>query len=556
MRTTRFLSLIAVIFGFPGIALGATAQEILDKARAKQLERWKGVNCYAVVKSVMGHQVTTYHERVEVVLDDGSTETVFVARPDMCELQGGGRADAGTGGQPRKLTPEEMEAFAQGLDMTGGAMSGEMNKGMEQAGLPPGLLKGMGNPAEPWASPDPATMLGSGAAFMRAGTQGQREMAAERQQTTMNQAREMAELRKTARLVGTETVDGRKAYHLRASGSGQVQNVDGQEFTMQEVNIWLDTRHLVPLKTTMSGTLRQGAEERPVEMEHLSLDYREVPGSRMYESYRQKMNIGGLMSEEQKAQMAAAEKQMAEAEAQLAAMPPEQRAMVESMMGGQMDMIRNMSSGGGFGTETVVTEIRINPTGGAQASAPTMMPGTATGFVPDPASAPAAAPAAGGDAVLRMVQENLAALGYATGNTDGIPSTETTIAISQFQAEQGMEVTGQASPQLAGILAAEVGKRQGDGYAPASARTPEQLQAAREACLQEKIEAAQASQKKKRGFGRLMSAATRVAGRTGNYDLARTTSDIYTAGATADDLAAAAEDLGITQSDIEACENP
>ena len=32
--------------------------------------------------------------------------------------------------------------------------------------------------------------------------------------------------------------------------------------------------------------------------------------------------------------------------------------------------------------------------------------------------------------------------------------------------------------------------------------------------------------------------------------------DVYYAGATAEDLAAAAEDLGIAQSDVEACRNP
>jgi hypothetical protein len=42
----------------------------------------------------------------------------------------------------------------------------------------------------------------------------------------------------------------------------------------------------------------------------------------------------------------------------------------------------------------------------------------------------------------------------------------------------------------------------------------------------------------------------------GNYDLARTTSDIYSASATADDLSAAAKDLGLTEDDIAACENP
>lgn len=78
----------------------------------------------------------------------------------------------------------------------------------------------------------------------------------------------------------------------------------------------------------------------------------------------------------------------------------------------------------------------------------------------------------------------------------------------------------------------------------------------REACLQEKIAAAQAAQKKKRGFGKLLSAASRVASRLGNQDVARATGDVYTAGATAEDLAGAARDLGLSEDEIAECDDP
>ena len=58
----------------------------------------------------------------------------------------------------------------------------------------------------------------------------------------------------------------------------------------------------------------------------------------------------------------------------------------------------------------------------------------------------------------KMVQVSLVSLGYDTGTTDGTMNKQTAIAISQFQAANGMEVTGLPSPQLAGILqAAESG---------------------------------------------------------------------------------------------------
>jgi peptidoglycan hydrolase-like protein with peptidoglycan-binding domain len=66
------------------------------------------------------------------------------------------------------------------------------------------------------------------------------------------------------------------------------------------------------------------------------------------------------------------------------------------------------------------------------------------------------------DDLTQMVQNHLDALGYDTGNTSGEMSLETTIAISQFQAEKGLDVTGEVSPQLAGMLSAEVDRQRGN----------------------------------------------------------------------------------------------
>lgn len=59
----------------------------------------------------------------------------------------------------------------------------------------------------------------------------------------------------------------------------------------------------------------------------------------------------------------------------------------------------------------------------------------------------------------QSVQQHLQALGYDTGNANGELSTDTVIAISQFQAEKGLRVTGEVTPQLLGILGAEVDAR-------------------------------------------------------------------------------------------------
>jgi peptidoglycan hydrolase-like protein with peptidoglycan-binding domain len=175
------------------------------------------------------------------------------------------------------------------------------------------------------------------------------------------------------------------------------------------------------------------------------------------------------------------------------------------------------------------------------------------------------------DALTQIVQRDLVTLGYEPGNTDGEATVETAIAISKFQAEHDLEITGEASPQLAGIIKAEISGQSPGGsttapvppqQAAASPPTtdPTQLQMAQQACLQQKMAEAQESQQRKRGFARLARAISRTASEFGAGDIssevASLSSDVYSAGAIADDFMGAAEDLGLTESDIEACRNP
>ena len=107
-------------------------------------------------------------------------------------------------------------------------------------------------------------------------------------------------------------------------------------------------------------------------------------------------------------------------------MTPEQRAMMESM--GMGDMMQQAMGGAAAA-------------GNAPGGSGCIMPSSAELTTND---------------ILQSVQRHLEALGYNTGNTNGDASMETTIAISQFQAEKVMDVTGEVTPQLLGVLAAEV----------------------------------------------------------------------------------------------------
>lgn len=121
-------------------------------------------------------------------------------------------------------------------------------------------------------------------------------------------------------------------------------------------------------------------------------------------------------------------------------MTPEQRQMMQQLgLGGMMPGAAAASSAGAA------------PGGGAPGSA-----------APGGGSSGGAMPSREelySDDMAQMVQKHLQALGYDPGNVDGDVTTATIIAISEFQAEQGLKVTGEVSPQLAGVLSAEVDKR-------------------------------------------------------------------------------------------------
>lgn len=179
-----------------------------------------------------------------------------------------------------------------------------------------------------------------------------------------------------------------------------------------------------------------------------------------------------------------------------------------------------------------------------------------------------------GDELTQIVQQDLTTLGYDTGGTDGTASTMTMIAVSTFQSEHDLEVTGEITPQLAGVIKAEISRRQGGGTATTATATAAvattspvapveseaDLRARQQACLQERAAAAEKSASMRRGFGKLLSAVSRTTSQYGSGEtasvIASTTGEVNSASATMNDLEGAAKDLGLSSSDVDACRNP
>ena len=170
----------------------------------------------------------------------------------------------------------------------------------------------------------------------------------------------IAAFSESAELVGTETVEGRKAYHLVAENLDRKRSIDGaQEFVLQTINAWIDSEMYVPLKLVMDGTMDTDGTPRPVTIETIERDYRTVPGSNMYEPYQQVMRLTGEMADETKRQMEEAQTHLAKLEKQLAEMPESQRQMMMSMMGEQIEMMRKMAAGDGIEIITTVRSITV-----------------------------------------------------------------------------------------------------------------------------------------------------------------------------------------------------
>jgi hypothetical protein len=243
-------------------------------------------------------------------------------------------------------------------------------------------------------------------------------------------------------------IGGRPALGLFADNLNYTDGSGDSEVTIDSVTMWVDAERFVPLSLVMQGDMRAEGETRPITIERDDMDYQSPPGcGKLYKPMRSVMRIGGMMTPEQQQQMKEAQVQMAEFEKQMAQMPEAQRAMIMRQMGPQMESMKKMVSGGGFEVENKVVEMRCN-TGipDAMEMAMTTFGGGMTG------GAIEARP----PNVVKIIQQHLQTLGYDPGNTTGELTKQTVVAITQYEAANGMPVTGEATPQLAGILSAAV----------------------------------------------------------------------------------------------------
>lgn len=165
----------------------------------------------------------------------------------------------------------------------------------------------------------------------------------------------------SAKLVGEESIDGKAVWQVRADDVDRSQALSQEDVSIESMTMWLSKDDYLPLKMRMEGSATVEGQSRSVTIEMAASDFRKVPGSQMLEPFRRVVSISGIMANIDEEQIAEARKAMAEFEQQLASMPESQRQMMESMMGPQIEQMRNLAESGSIQSEIVVESITANP---------------------------------------------------------------------------------------------------------------------------------------------------------------------------------------------------
>ena len=164
-----------------------------------------------------------------------------------------------------------------------------------------------------------------------------------------------------ARYAGREQIDGSSVHVLAVDDVSALDiapqtGSDDMDFVPRRARIFIDDEIMALRRMEFVGdaTTDDGVHEVTMRMD--LLDYRDVSGLLIpHHSVMEIEGFGAMIDPEMQAQFE-------EMERQLADLPPEQRQMMERMMGPQIEQMRQMMSGGdgGMTVEVRVTDVRVN----------------------------------------------------------------------------------------------------------------------------------------------------------------------------------------------------
>ena len=160
---------------------------------------------------------------------------------------------------------------------------------------------------------------------------------------------------------GTEQIDGRTVHVISVDdvselGLSAPAGAEDLKFKPRSGRFYIDQEMLVPRRMEFEGDATTDTGTHQVTMQMNLLDYQNDGG--LLIPHRAVMQISGLSAMVDDDMR----KQFEDMQAQLAALPPDQRAQMERMLGPQMEQIKKMMSGDGDGmtVEVTVTDVSVN----------------------------------------------------------------------------------------------------------------------------------------------------------------------------------------------------
>jgi hypothetical protein len=360
MRVTTCTLISGLVLFISTSASAQSAADIFKEMDQRKRASYGNVQNYTLKKQSFGFCTLEHFEKATTQSTDGRGAVDYMRLVPLSEIAARNSPESPLA----DATPAQLDAVAGQMRMHGPQMEAAMRSEMQQANLPGGIGQMLMTPppGEPWLSPNPNDMMGMYATMLEGAADGKRQDAANDAQAAREAATSsLAEIAGRTRVAGRETLRNRPAYLLIAEDLNQTQVVDGAEFTLNTMRLWVDVNDYIPLKMSMEGIAKQGGESRDLKIEREDMEYRPVPGCpAMQEPYRTVMRIAGVMSPEEEAQMAEARVKLQEFESQLASMPEGQRNMIMRQMGPQLDMFRNMAAGNGIEIVSEVIGMRCN----------------------------------------------------------------------------------------------------------------------------------------------------------------------------------------------------
>jgi hypothetical protein len=156
--------------------------------------------------------------------------------------------------------------------------------------------------------------------------------------------------------IGTSTVHVLAVDDLSELDIVQPSTPDDMDFEPRTARIFVDDALMVPRRMEFVGDARTDSGPQQVTVRVDMENYLPIEGLLIpYRTVVQIDGLGAVIDPEMR-------EELEEMERQLAALPPDQREMMERMLGSQMEQIRQMMDGGGDGMtmEITVVDVAIN----------------------------------------------------------------------------------------------------------------------------------------------------------------------------------------------------